>query len=54
MSWIPAICFNEAVQADVGFASSSFFWGYMLTQLPGAMLIQNVLLGNQSSPGERM
>ncbi|CAK9117459.1 unnamed protein product [Durusdinium trenchii] len=29
-------------EADVGFASSSFFWGYMLTQLPGAMLIQNV------------
>lgn len=54
MSWIPAICFSEAVQADVGFASGSFFWGYMLTQLPGAMLIQNVLLGNQSSPGESM
>ncbi|CAE7033438.1 ANTR1 [Symbiodinium natans] len=29
-------------EADVGTASSSFFWGYMLTQLPGAMLIQQL------------
>ncbi|CAE7419441.1 ANTR6 [Symbiodinium microadriaticum] len=29
-------------EADVGTASSSFFWGYMLTQLPGAMLIQRL------------
>ena len=36
----------------MGFASSSFFWGYMLTQLPGAMLIQNVLLGSQWGDGD--
>lgn len=40
-------------EAEVGFASSSFFWGYMLTQLPGAALIQSMYLGDRLiGPGQ--